>query len=158
MTIQQHPEFYVVGVAARTKNANEMNGKGKIGEVWQRLLRQNLVAKIPNKLGTDLFAVYTDYETDHTGDYTYLLGVPVSSAEDLPPGLTVTHLPARRYAVFTSKRGSIKQVVPEVWQRIWAMSSDELGGTRAYQADYEVYDGRATDPENGQIDVYIGLR
>jgi predicted transcriptional regulator YdeE len=33
-----------------------------------------------------------------------------------------------------------------------------LGGTRAFLTDYEVYDQRAADPQNSQIDVYIGLR
>jgi predicted transcriptional regulator YdeE len=38
------------------------------------------------------------------------------------------------------------------------MSPKELGGTRAFQTDFEIYDQRAADPENAQIDVYIGLR
>lgn len=105
MNIQQHDGFYVVGLTARTNNAQEMSGKGKIGEVWQEFLRPDLVVKIPNKMGVDLIAVYTDYETDHTGHYTYLLGIPISSAEALPSNLTVKHIPAGRYAVFRSERG-----------------------------------------------------
>ena len=31
MNIQQHAGFYVAGVTARTNNAHEMSGKGKIG-------------------------------------------------------------------------------------------------------------------------------
>jgi predicted transcriptional regulator YdeE len=38
------------------------------------------------------------------------------------------------------------------------MSPEELGGIRAFQTDYEIYDQRAADPANAQIDVYIGLR
>jgi predicted transcriptional regulator YdeE len=158
MNIEQKSGFYVVGLSTRTQNAAEMNGKGKIGEVWQRFLGQNLAAKIPNKLGVDLIAIYADYETDHTGYYTYLLGVPVSSTEHLPPGLTLKHVPAGRYAVLRSNRGVIKQVVPELWQRIWALSPSQLGGSRAFQVDYEIYDQRAADPENAQIEVHVGLR
>jgi predicted transcriptional regulator YdeE len=158
MNIQEQSGFYVVGVAARTRNAAEMNGKGKIGAVWQTMLQQNLAAKIPNKLGVDLVAIYTHYETDHTGHYTYLLGVPVSSTEHLQPGLTVTYVPAGRYAVLSSDRGPITQVVPEIWRRVWAMSPGQLGGRRAFQADYEIYDQRAADPDNAQIEVHIGLR
>lgn len=158
MNIQQQPGFYIAGLTIRTNNAQEMSGKGKIGSLWQQFLQANLVAKIPNKIGADLIAVYTDYETDHTGHYTYLLGVPVLSDESLPATLTFKHIPAGRYAVFTSGRGPVTQIVPEIWQRIWSMSPEELGGIRAFQTDYEIYDQRAADPANAQIDVYIGLR
>src|SRR5258708_2703160 len=158
MNIQQHAGFYIAGLTARTNNAHEMSGKGKIGNVWQEFLQPNLVAKIPNKIGVDLIAVYTDYETDHTRHYTYLLGLPILSAESLPSNLTVKQVPAGRYAVLSSSRGPIKQVVPEIWQRIWSMSPEELSGTRAFKTDYEIYDQRSADPENAQIDVYIGLR
>jgi predicted transcriptional regulator YdeE len=158
MNIQQHAGFYIAGLTARTNNAHEMSGKGKIGNVWQEFLKPNVVAKIPNKMGVDLIAVYTDYETDHTGHFTYLLGLPILTAESLPADLTIKHIPAGRYAVFSSSRGPIKQVVPEIWQRIWSMSPEELGGTRAFKTDYEIYDQRAANPENAQIDVYVGLR
>ena len=158
MNIQQHAGFYIAGLTTRTNNAHEMSGKGKIGNVWQTFLEPSLVAKIPNKVGVDLIAVYTDYETDHTGHYTYLLGLPISSAESLPASLTVKHITPGRYAVFSSSKGPITQVVPEIWQRIWSMSPEELGGKRAFQTDFEIYDQRAANPENAQIDVYVGLR
>src|ERR1700749_3414733 len=156
--IQEHPGFYVVGITARTNNAQEMSGNGKIGSVWQTFLQPGVVAKIPNKIGVDLIAVYTDYETDHTGHYTYLLGLPTSVTEAQPANLTIRHIPAGRYAVFTTGRGPIQQVVPEIWQLIWSMPPDELGGTRSFRTDFEIYDQRAADPENAQIDVYVGLR
>jgi predicted transcriptional regulator YdeE len=158
MKIQQRSGFHVVGVAARTNNAAEMSGSGKIGVIWQSFLQPNLISRIPNRIGVDPMAVYTEYETDHTGYYTYLLGLPVSSADALPSSLTVRHIPAGRYSVISSRRGPLIEVVPEVWQRIWSMSASELGGKRAFQTDYEIYDQRATDPENGQVDVYVGLR
>jgi len=158
MNIQQRDGFYVVGLTARTSNAQETSGKAKIGEVWQEFLQPDLVAKIPDKIGVDLIAVYTDYETDHTGHYTYLLGIPISSAEALPSNLTVKHIPAGRYAVFRSGRGPKKEVVSAVWQRIWSLSPKQLGGKRAFKSDFEIYDQRAADPENAQIDVYVGLR
>ena len=158
MRIEHYPGFHLAGLATRTNNAAEMNGNGKIGSIWQSFLQPGLVAKISNKIGVDLVAVYTEYETDHTGHYTYLLGIPVLSSESLPVNLTVKHISPGRYAVFTSERGPLIKVVREVWQRIWSMSEKELGGKRAFQSDYEIYDQRAADPENAQIDIYIGLR
>jgi predicted transcriptional regulator YdeE len=157
MNIQHHPGFYIAGLTARTNNAREMSGKGKIGNIWQAFLQPELVGKIPNKVGVDLIAVYTDYEAGHTG-YTYLLGLPILSAESLPASLTVKHIPAGRYAVFSSSRGPITQIVPKIWQRIWSMSPKELGGRRAFKTDFEIYDQRAANPENAQIDIYVGLR
>ncbi len=158
MLIQHYPGFFMAGLTARTNNAAEMSGNGRIRGIWQNFLQPDLVAKIPNKVGVDPIAVYTDYETDHTGHYTYFLGVPVLSGEAMPSNLTVRHVLPGRYAVITSNRGPVAQVVPEVWQRIWAMSEEELGGKRAFLCDYEIYDQRSADPENAQIDVYIGLR
>ena len=158
MNIQQQPGFHIAGITIRTNNAIEMSGKGKIGSVWQEFLQPNLVAKIPNKIGVDLIAAYTDYETDHTGHYTYLLGIPVLSDESLPSSVTFKRVPAGRYAVFISGRGQLQQIVPEIWQRIWSMSPEELGGIRAFKTDYEIYDQRAANPDNAQIDVYVGLR
>jgi predicted transcriptional regulator YdeE len=155
MDIQRHSGFYVIGVAARTHNAAEKNGKGKIGEVWHTLLRDNLALKIPNKLGIDLIAVYTDYENGH---YTYLLGLPVSSIRNVPAKCVAKHIPGGRYAVVTSNRGPVTRVVPETWQRICSMSPGELGGMRSFRADYEIYDQRSADPEKAQIEVYVGLR
>jgi predicted transcriptional regulator YdeE len=158
MNIQHYPGFHLAGLSTRTNNAAEISGNGKIDSIWESLLQPGLVTKIPNKMGVDLIAVYTDYETDHTGHYTYLLGLPVVSSEALPSNLTVKHVSPGRYAVFTSERGPVAKVVRQVWQRIWAMSEKELGGQRAFQTDFEIYDQRATDPENAQIDVYVGLR
>jgi predicted transcriptional regulator YdeE len=158
MNIQQHSGFYVLGVAARTRNAAEKNGNGKIGEIWHTLLRDNLAAKIPNKLGIDLIALYTDYEAGRDGYYTYLLGLPVSSIQNIPAKFVAKYVPRGRYAVVTTSRGPVAKVVPETWERIWAMSASELGGTRSYRADYEVYDQRSADPEKAQIEVHVGLR
>jgi predicted transcriptional regulator YdeE len=158
MYTQHYPGFYMAGLATRTSNAAEMSGKGKIGCIWQAFLQPGLAAKIPNKIGVDLIAVYTDYETDHTGHYTYFLGLPVLSGHGMPSGLIVRHIPPGHYAVITSKRGPVKKVVREVWQHIWAMPPEELGGKRAFRCDYEIYDQRSADPENTQIEVYVGLR
>ncbi|HXC94680.1 MAG TPA: GyrI-like domain-containing protein [Edaphobacter sp.] len=158
MRIEHYPGFYMAGLSTRTSNAREMSGNGKIENIWETFLQPGVVAKIPNKIGVDLVAVYTDYETDHTGHYTYLLGLPVLSNESLPVNLTVRHVSPGRYAVITSERGPVGEVVRDVWQRIWSMSEEELGGKRAFQTDYEIYDQRSADPENAQIDVYIGLR
>jgi predicted transcriptional regulator YdeE len=158
MNIERHSGFYVVGLSARTRNSAEQNGKGKIGEIWHELLRDNLALKIPNKIGINLTAVYTDYERGDDGQYTYLLGLPVSSIENVPAPFVAKHVPGGRYSVVTSDRGPIKQIVPQTWERICSMPLVELGGLRSFRADYEIYDQRAADPEKAQIEVFVGIR
>jgi predicted transcriptional regulator YdeE len=158
MNIERHSGFYVIGLAARTQNSAERNGKGKIGEIWRELLRDNLASKIPNKIGINLTAVYTDYERGLDNHYTYLLGLPVSSIQNVPAPFVAKHIPGGRYSVVTSDRGPIARIVPETWSQICSMPVVELGGIRSFRADYEIYDQRATDPEKAQIEVYVGLR
>jgi predicted transcriptional regulator YdeE len=150
--------FAVVGISTRTTNAKEMSGKGVIAQQWDRFMKEGLLSKIPNKVDSKILAVYADYESDANGAYTYILGARVNSAADVPPGMVAQRVPAGRYAVFISEKGFVGKVVPETWSRIWAVPKSAPGGNRAYQADFEVYDQRAADPQNAQVDIYVGIK
>ncbi|MGC2529391.1 MAG: GyrI-like domain-containing protein [Candidatus Acidiferrum sp.] len=149
--------FIVIGISARTSNAKESSGQGVIGEQWTRFLKDGLLNKIPNKVDRNILAVYTDYESDANGPYTYILGARVSSTDDIPPGMISTKVPSGRYAVFTSEKGPVERVVPGTWRRIWTVPKSSPGGNRAYLADFELYDQRTADPQNSQVDIYIGI-
>jgi predicted transcriptional regulator YdeE len=156
--IIEQPAFTVIGISARTTNADEMSGKGVIGQQWARFTKEDLLSKIPNKADSSILAVYTDYESDANGAYTFLLGANVNSTEKVPAGMVAKRIPAGRYAVFTTEKGALAKVVPETWSRIWALPKSAPGGNRAYQADYELYDQRAADSQSAQVDVYVGIR
>jgi CubicO group peptidase (beta-lactamase class C family)/predicted transcriptional regulator YdeE len=156
-TIEQNG-FTVVGISARTNNAAEMTADGVIGKMWGRLMQEGLLAKIPNKADPDIVAVYTDYASDHNGDYTFLLGARVTSDADVPEGMVAKKVSAGKFAVFTSEKGPAPKVVPELWMKINSLPPNTVGGDRVYGADFEVYDQRAMDPQNLQMDVYIGIR
>ena len=130
--------FYVAGFSARTNNAREASGQGVIGKLWQDFYEKNLGAQIPHRIGRDIMVVYSDYVSDEKGDYTYLLGAPVSTVEGLPSGMTYRTMVAGTYAVLTTDRGPVTEVVPAEWKKIWAMSPEQLGGKRAFLTDYEV--------------------
>jgi len=72
--------------------------------------------------------------------------------------MVVKTVPAGHYAVFTSPRGPAAKVVPQTWQQIWTYFQSPQNGQRAYQADFEVYDQRAADPNNVQVDIYVGVK
>jgi predicted transcriptional regulator YdeE len=101
---------------------------------------------------------YTDYASDANGDYTLVLGAQVRPGTQAPAGMIAQAVPAGQYAVFTSERGPVAKVVVETWMRIWAYYQLPANGHRAYRADFEVYDERAADPNNAQVDIYIGLK
>ena len=71
--------FTVVGIGARTSNAKEMTEQGVIPKQWERLMKEDLVNKIPDKADSSIIAVYTDYESDKDGEYT----IPARSQSDL---------------------------------------------------------------------------
>ena len=150
--------FSVIGIAEQTTNAKEMSGEGIIGKQWGRFVQGNLVAQIPNKADSSIIAVITDYASDKDGEYTHLIGARVTSTVDVPAGMVVKKVPAGKYAIFTSEKGPVAQVVVGTWKRIWAQSKSAPGGNRAYKADYEVYDERAMDPQNAQMDVHVGIK
>jgi len=156
--IVEQDGFTVVGISARTNNAKEMTADGVIGKMWRRLMQEGLLAKIPNKADPNIVAVYTDYASDHNGDYTYLLGARVNSDADVPEGMVAKKVPAEKFAVFTSEKGPAPKVVPELWMKINSLPQDAVGADRVYRADFEIYDQRAMDPQNLQMDVYIGIK
>ena len=150
--------FTVVGISIRTSNANEMSGKGVIPQQWDRFMKEGLLGKIANKVNSNILAVYIDYESDANGAYTFMIGARVSSADDIPVGMVAKKVPAGRYAVFISEKGFVGKVVPQTWSHIWAVPKSAPEGNRAYRADFEVYDQRAADPQNAEVDIYVGIK
>lgn len=150
--------FTVIGITARTTNAKEMTPDGVIGKQWMRVFQEGVLGKIPNKADASIIAVYTDYANDHNGEYTYLLGARVTSDAEVPEGMVAKKIPSGKFAVFTSDKGPAPQVVPATWMKINSLPQDAVGADRLYRADYEIYDERARDPQNLQVDVYVGIK
>ena len=157
--IVEEKEFSLVGIAARTNNTREMTNAGVIPAQWNRLFAEGVLEKIPNKVDTDIYAVYTDYASDRNGDYTYSLGAKVGDASTVPAGMVMKTVPAGKYSVVTSAKGPVQKVVPLAWRQVWTLEDDsQLGGARSYKADFEVYDQRSRDPRDSQVDLYIGIQ
>jgi predicted transcriptional regulator YdeE len=156
--VVQQPGFTVIGIAARTSNAKEITADGVIGKQWARFFQDGVIAKIPNKAGQSIVAVYTDYASDHNGEYTYVLGAKVTSDADVPSEMVAKKIPSGKYAVFTTGKGPGPKVVPEAWMKINSLPKTAVGGDRMYRADFEVYDERAADPQNLQADIYVGIK
>ncbi len=156
--IVQLDGFEVIGIAARTNNARESGQDGVIPRLWQRAMQEHVIDHVPDKTDSNLYAVYADYASDANGDYTLLIGGKVKPASTAPQGMIAKAVLAGRYEVFSSERGPVAKVVVETWLRIWTFYQSPANGQRAYRADFEVYDERAADPNQAQVDIYIGLK
>lgn len=151
------PAFTVIGIEARTDNAREATPDGIIPRQWQKFFNEGLPAKIPNATEPPFYSVYSDYASDHNGDYAYLVGQRVKGGSAAPADMVAKHVLAGQYAVFTTEIGPFAKVIPEAWQHIFNLE-EEGKLKRAYKTDFEIYDQRAQNPQNGQIDIYIGLK
>lgn len=154
------PEMHLVGICVRTNNKDEADKiNGKIWPCVMRYFHEGLAEQIPHRKnpGTT-FCAYTDYESDHTGAYTYLIGEEVSSFSDpLPEGFHKITIPKQAYAKFTTAPAPMPDVVVNVWKHVWGLSDQQLGGKRTYETDFEVYDERAADHQKIVLDLCIGI-
>lgn len=154
------PSKTLVGISCRTSNAREFNPEtAQIAGMVNRYVQENIAQLLTQRVlpGTT-YAVYTDYENGVAGDYTYFLGEEVKDAASVPEGLSRLVIPEQRYIKATTEPGVMPAVCIEMWQRLWHFSPEELGGERAYVADFEVYDERAHDLQQAVLDIYIGLK
>ena len=158
--IKYLPELMLVGVTARTNNLNEMDPtKAKIAQLAGSYWSNQIGHEFQNRANPGItYSVYTDFESNENGEYTYFIGEVVSSLEsqDLDKFETIT-IPSSRYMKFTTEPGAMPEVVINAWQDIWKMDESDFEGKRRYIADFEIYDGRSLDPSNSIVDIYIGI-
>lgn len=153
------PEIKLIGLTVRTNNKDEMNPAiSRIGELVGKYFGQNMASQIPFRKNPGVtFSVYTDYDSNEHGDYTYFVGEEVDSFGDVPSDMQRLVIPVAKYQKFTTMQGKMPEVVINAWQQIWKMTASDFGGNRAYIADFEIYDQRASDPSNAILDIYIGV-
>ena len=144
--------FNIIGIDIKTSNEAGQSGQD-IPALWQKFLSQNMIEKIPNKLSSEIFCIYTEYEGDHTQPYTTLLGCKVASLETIPEGMRgMTFVPEKLHK--STAKGNLNEgAVWKKWVEIWNADLD-----RAYTFDFEVYGEKAQHPENAEVDIYVSVR
>lgn len=155
------PAIKLIGITTRTNNKHLFEtdpSTNKVAQTVQKYFHGAMPDKIPQRKTPNVtYCVYTDYESDHNGDFTYFIGEEVDSFEHMPEGFTALTIPSQTYAKFTNGPGPMPMVCIDMWQKIWAMDKTELGGIRGYRADFELYDERASDHNNVTLDIFIGV-
>jgi predicted transcriptional regulator YdeE len=83
-------EFKLIGLKLNNKTTNE-NGQSGIdcGSLWQTFEIENFAERIQDKLSDEIYAVYYDYEGDHTKPFSYFIGCKVKTTFKTPRAWTV---------------------------------------------------------------------
>jgi predicted transcriptional regulator YdeE len=154
MNNQTIQKFYIVGISTRTTNENGQSAKD-IEALWGKFWGEEIQNKIPNKVNNDIYAVYTNYETDYTGAFTTIIGLPVSSLENIPKGFVGITIETAVYDKFISK-GKMPEAVFNTWLEIWGNS--ELNLKRAYKADFTIHGKKYYDGNNAEVETFISVK
>ncbi|PZD93091.1 AraC family transcriptional regulator [Paenibacillus sambharensis] len=155
----------LIGLSARTTNAEEAAGSGRLPQLWQQYLESGQLGGAAVDNPHLVYALYTDYESDASGAYTVLIGHESSELlQELPketaslPALARVSVPSGSYMEFTTRKGPIWEVTAEAWQDIWSYFNQSEVEQRTYAGDYELYDFSKWTPDEAVVSIYIGIR
>lgn len=149
--VKEKKAFTIVGIEMRTTNQNG-EAMEKIPAFWHQFYHDRIIEKIPFVINPEIvYAVYSDY--DEQGYYSMLIGVEASMGQVLPPGLSSITVPASKYAVMTAK-GPISSAITRTWEYVW---SHHFPHTRAFRADFEIYDQRSKVVHDAEVDLFVSI-
>lgn len=143
--------FKIIGIAVTTSNTDGKSQKD-IGELWGRMMSENLTEKIPNKLSSEIYSLYTNYQGDHTEAYDTILGCKVNSLDEIPEGFVGQSFEGGNYQKFICKGDLTKGAVYTAWANIWDEKLD-----RVFTADFELYGSKAQNPQDAELDIYVAI-
>ena len=106
--------FKIIGISTVTTNESMVD----IENLWGKFWGENIADKIPNKVGDEFYAVYTDYESDHTGKYTLIIGFPVTTLDNIPDGFVGREILVGKAEKYISK-GKMPEAILKTWTEIW---------------------------------------
>jgi len=144
-------KFYVIGISTRTTNENGQSATA-IEALWTKFWGGEIQKKIKNTLSDDIYAVYTDYESDFNGPYTLIIGYPVKSLDHIPTGFVGKTIETSTYKKFVSK-GKMPEAVFNTWLEIWS----DKNLNRAYKADFTIHGKKYHDGNNAEVETYISI-
>ena len=140
-------DIVINGLSVRTKNLDEMNSStAKIGPLWHKFFTE--IA--PNlKNGSKVYGLYSNYQSDASGEFDVTAGTDQKIDK-----LNNIQVKKGKYLVFSAK-GSMPQVVINVWEEIWnyfSPTNQENQYERTYLTDIELY------KSDNEVEIYIGIK
>lgn len=151
MTSTKKEALTIVGIATRTSN-DKGKAEKDIPQLWEKFMADGVTHRIPNKVNDTIYAIYTDYEGDHTKPYTLVIGCHVDSLDNIPEDMTVKLVPPANYNTFVAKGDLTKDAVINTWMEIW--NSDLK---RTYTTDMEIYGEKAMNPQDGEAEILVAV-
>lgn len=143
-------EQKIIGIA--TSADNSAAGIQKISALWKKFHQEKILDKIDDKVSDEIFAIYTDYEGDHTKPYKFILGVKVFDFDVVPAGMISYTIPEQKYAVATAI-GAMPQAVTKEWKKISASNLE-----RKYSSDFEIYNEDSDMGDDSEVEIYISVK
>lgn len=145
--------FTVRGISALIDNRDDRAAE-QINMLWQSFFEQQVAQRMPERANDVIYAVYSDYQGDHTQPYRLTIGYVVNDGT-IPGGEAELHavqVRTGRYATLAAC-GAQPQSLIETWVAVWESDLD-----RAFGTDFEVYGPRFFKEGVHEVLVYIGLK
>lgn len=142
--------FNVMGLSIRTSNED---GKAvdHINALWQMFSEQNVMNDIPERIDDTVYALYSDYEGEHTKPYKFTIGCAVYEGANIPEGMDLIKVPEQSYAV-SKAIGDPPASIVKSWTDIW-----ESDLKRAYKFDFEIYGQDFFNPQKRCVPIYVSI-
>lgn len=138
--IVRHDKFVLCGITARVSK----NALIEIGDLWNRFYAEPFLERLEIEDGA-VYSAYFDYESDHAGPYSVLLGFRVSETQAALEGLTLLTIQPGSYALLR-RSGPMPASVVEAWQEVWNSDLE-----RTYLTDFDRYAAPDT------VEVNVGI-
>ncbi len=149
-TKKKEGSIKIIGIDQRIENVK--TASQEIGKMWEKFLDQKISNKIPNQISDNtVYAIYTDYEAGG-GAYTTIIGVPVSSFDQVPEQMVTIEIPEQTYAVYELK-GPFPKTITEFWSKVW---QEPMGYIPTKSVDFEKYVFQKED-EEPEVSVHIAM-
>lgn len=142
--------FEVVGISILMSNADGQ-AVHHINKLWARFYNESIVDRIPDKLGHEVYAVYSDYEGDHTKPYRLTIGCRVTGSLPVPPGLYRLRTESAKYQHLRATGEQPKALI-KAWETVWTSDFPRRFGT-----DYEIYGPNFFKSGLHEVILCIGL-
>lgn len=149
--LQNITEFDVVGISITTSNETAAED---INALWEKFFKESVGQMIERRVDDVIYAVYSDYEGDHTKPYRYTIGYKVEEDSGMPDtdiDLRRVQVKAAPYAMM-SAAGEQPKALIETWQAIWQSDLD-----RRFETDFEVYGQRFFEAGVHEVLVAVGV-
>jgi len=146
---EQIEAMTIAGLSIMTDNEK---GAEDINALWERFFQDQVGQKLETIKENDfIYAIYSDYEGDHTQPYRFTLGYKIKDGETAPNEFHSLTTETADYAMLAAAGEQPKALI-EAWTSIWQSDLD-----RRFQTDMEIYGPRFFEDGVNEVLIAIGI-